>query len=89
MAVMNAADREVARKRFLEEIANIPAGVEKQLGITKAELVAAVNATDQWISDNAAAFNLALPQPARGALTAAQKTKIFCFVAWQRYVAGV
>lgn len=53
-------------------------------GITKPDLQAAVNATDQWIDDNQAAFNTALPQPARGQLNLAQKTLLFCFVAMRR-----
>jgi hypothetical protein len=53
-------------------------------GMTKADLRAAVDATDQWIEDNGATYNLSLPQPARGALTATQKTLLFCFVAMRR-----
>jgi hypothetical protein len=45
---------------------------------------ALVDATDQWIDDNAAAYNLAIPQPARGALTQQQKTLLFCHVALRR-----
>jgi hypothetical protein len=52
--------------------------------LTKAELRAAVDATDQWIDGNAAAYNAALPQPARGVLTADQKTLLFCYVALRR-----
>jgi len=54
------------------------------MGITKADLRAAVDATDQWIEDNSVAFNAALPQPARGALSATQKTLLFVYVAMRR-----
>lgn len=52
--------------------------------VTKAQLRTAVDETDQWIEDNSSAYNLALSQPARGALTAQQKTLLFCFVALRR-----
>lgn len=54
------------------------------MGITKADLRAAVDATDDWIEANSAAFNAALPQPARGALSATQKTLLFVYVAMRR-----
>lgn len=51
---------------------------------TKAELAAAVDATDAWIDANAAAFNAALPVAFRTNATAAQKTYLFCLVALKR-----
>jgi len=54
---------------------------------TKADWLAAVNATDTWIDDNAANFNSALPVAAQSGLTATQKTLLFCVVALRR--AGV
>jgi hypothetical protein len=53
-------------------------------GVTKSELRAAIDATDQWIDDNQASFNTALPQPFRGAATTPQKTFLFCYVAMRR-----
>lgn len=58
-------------------------------GITKAELRAAVDAVDDWVNTNAAAFNLAIPQPARGALTASQKAALLTYVVAKRYIKGV
>lgn len=52
--------------------------------VTKPDLRAAVDACDQWIEDNQASFNTALPQPFRGAATTAQKTFLFCYVAMRR-----
>lgn len=57
--------------------------------LTKADLQAAINAVDQWVSDNAAAYNLAIPQPARNTLTASQKAKLLLEVVRRRYVKGV
>lgn len=51
---------------------------------TKAELVAAVDATDAWIDTNASTYNLALPVGFRQKATAIQKTLLFCYVALRR-----
>lgn len=53
-------------------------------GITKTQLRAAVDATDQWIEDNQASFNNALPTPFRTNASLAQKTFLFCYVAMRR-----
>lgn len=52
--------------------------------ITKAQLAAAITATDDWIEANQAAFNATLPAAFRTAATAQQKTDLFCFVAQRR-----
>lgn len=52
--------------------------------LSKADLQAAINATDTWIDDNAAAYNSALPTAAQSGLTAIQKTLLFCVVAMAR-----
>lgn len=54
--------------------------------ITKADLRAAINAVDQYMSDNAAAMNAAIPQPARGQLTTKQKALILTAVVTKRYI---
>lgn len=51
---------------------------------TKADLRAALNATDQWIEDNQTSFNTALPATFRNNATLAQKTLLFCYVALRR-----
>jgi hypothetical protein len=58
-------------------------------GITKADLRAAVDAADQWVSDNAASYNNAIPQPARGVLTSSQKARLIAVVITKRFVKGV
>lgn len=77
MAVMSAQDRARAAAQWARD--NTEA-----LGVTKAELRAALDATDAWIDANATAFNSALPQPARGAMTSTQKTLLFVYVAMRR-----
>jgi hypothetical protein len=54
------------------------------LAVTKQDLRAAVDATDDWIEANQTSFNTALPQPFRGSATLAQKTFLFCYVAMRR-----
>lgn len=77
MAVMSAQDRARTAAQWARD--NL-----EDLGVTKAELRAAVDATDAWIDANATSFNSTLPQPARGTLTATQKTLLFVYVAMRR-----
>jgi hypothetical protein len=53
-------------------------------GFTKAQLKAAVDATDAWIESNQSSYNTALPVAFRNATTITQKTLLFCFVAMRR-----
>jgi len=53
-----------------------------------ADLLAAVNATDDWAVDHAASFNSALPQPGRGVLKTPQKVRIFALVLEWRWRVG-
>jgi hypothetical protein len=53
--------------------------------LTKADLRAAVDAADGWLDTNAASFNSAIPQPARGQLTTAQKALLLAVVALARH----
>lgn len=54
--------------------------------ITKDQLRAAIDALDQFFSDNAAAVNAAIPQPARGVLTTKQKALLLIHVIRARYI---
>jgi hypothetical protein len=60
----------------------------ESIGVTKTDLRAAVNAIDAFLNDNAATINSAIPQPARGALTAPQKAILLMFVVSRRYLSG-
>jgi hypothetical protein len=53
-------------------------------GFNKADLLAAVAAIDDWIDDNQASFNSALPTAFRTGATLAQKAMLFGFVLWRR-----
>jgi len=54
----------------------------------KTDIKAAVDATDQWIEDNQASYNTALPIAFRTNATLAQKTLLFCAVAAMRVSAA-
>ncbi|MGE0724205.1 MAG: hypothetical protein AB7O45_07510 [Alphaproteobacteria bacterium] len=80
MAVLSNADR----RDVWAEFQRTPEAGET-FALSKADLRAAVDAIDQWIDDNAPAFNAAIPQPARGALTAWQKARLFSAVLRRRF----
>lgn len=53
--------------------------------VTKADLLAAVNALDAYFDGAASAINTAIPQPARGVLTVEQKSRLVRYVLRRRY----
>lgn len=79
MAVLSDADRAALWAQWMREN-DIPLGV-----LTKAELRAAFNAADDWAEANSASYNAALPQPARGVLTAKQKAAVLMLVIARRW----
>lgn len=83
MAVLSDPDRVAVWAQWMQENGSTIAG-----SMTKAEFRAAVNAADTWANDNAAAFNSALPLPARTVLSSAQKALLLNLVVLKRYVAG-
>lgn len=78
MAIMSDAGRVEVHAQLNREIPGA-------IAVNKAELRAAVNAADQWVSDNAASFNAALPAAARNGLTAAQKAWLLSGVLAHRF----
>ena len=78
----------ISRAEVSAEIQEGLSTVREGLGLTKLQLLAAVNAADQWASDNAATFNLALPLPARTSLTATQKARLLSAVIEKRWKVG-
>jgi len=81
MAVLSDAER----ARIWRGIMRYWSAERTPCGTTKADLRAAVNAADAWIDANAAAYNSALPQPARGALTTEQKAVLLAITALVRF----
>jgi hypothetical protein len=84
MAIMTDAQRYDAWAEFMRDI---PPG--RLYAISKSDLRAAINATDQYINDTAVTYNNALPQPARGALTIEEKARLHTVVVKYRYLGGV
>lgn len=58
------------------------------VGVVKSEFAAALAAVDDWVDDNAAAMNSAIPQPARSALSGAQKAQLLMIVVATRFKVG-
>jgi len=52
--------------------------------ITKPDLMAAINAIDQWIEANKLSFNAALPLPFRTNVTVEQKAMLLAYVLWRK-----
>jgi hypothetical protein len=84
MAALSNADRSEMLAEFMSELS----GTREPVAVTKTELRAAADAIDDWVEANKAAFNTAIPQPARAALTAAQKSRLLMFVVRQRFIKG-
>lgn len=85
MAVLIDADRAAVWAEFMRD----RSAVLDALPLSKSDLRAAVDAVDQWVSDNAVAFNNAIPAAARVALTTPQKALLLRFVVSERYDKGV
>lgn len=77
MAVLSNADRESVWAQTMRQVACS--------GVLKAELRAAIDAIDNWVDANATAFNTAIPQPARSALTSKQKAALLMYVVSRRF----
>ena len=81
MAIMNSGDRGVAQQRLMGQLSRD----RDPMGLTKPELLAAVNDADLWVSDNAASFNTALSSTAQATLTKQQKAELLMFVVSRRF----
>lgn len=82
MAVLSDEDRQAVTQAFMQQ-------AQGPLTILKVDIRAAVDGLDSWYDANAAAANQALPQPARGALSLADKALLSNLIVNQRYVRDV
>jgi len=80
MAVLSVADRARVHRGLMRWWSNL----QEAQPWSKADLLAAVNATDAWIDSNQTSFNNTLPNPFKTNATLAQKTLLFCCVATAR-----
>lgn len=81
MAILSNADRTAVWAETMKKNT-------QEFSLTKQNLRAAVDAADQWVEDNKAAFNSALPGVAQAALTVSQKAQLLTFVATKRFIVG-
>lgn len=84
MANLSAAQRAELWAAYMQDISE----ARESCAITKQQLRAAVDALDAWLDTNASTINAAIPQPARGSLTTAQKARLLSYVIRQRYIVG-
>lgn len=74
---MNATERGKTAAQFYRD-------VRESFGCSKPNVLAAVDALDDYLTTNATAINTAIPQPARGAMTVQQKLVLIAYVALMR-----
>ena len=84
MAVMIDADRVETWAEFMRELST----EREQTSLTKNDIRAMIDAIDLFMSNNAAAINSAIPQPARSGATVSQKARALTNVVRKRYVKG-
>lgn len=82
MAILTDSDRKEIWTKFMSDVS---AREEKFGAVNKHQIKDLIDAVDQWISDNLASFNSALPEPAKTQLTGKQKFEIFMAVAQRRW----
>lgn len=83
MAVMTSPQRAVCAGKFQQSYTN-----GENIAVVKADVRAALDAVDQWVSDNQASFNTALPTAFKNNATAAQKARLLQFVVDERFILG-
>ena len=81
MAVLTNADRRAIWRRYMSDASDL----HEEYVLTKDELRSGVDAIDDWVNSNASSFNTAIPQPARGALSARQKAGLLTQVVKRRF----
>ena len=82
MALLSDADRRALWTRIMDEAGR--RGVT--LGnLKKQDIRNTVDAVDQWIEDNTASFNAALPVAARTTMPAKQKAWLLTIIAERRF----
>lgn len=67
-----------------QTIRNILAADTEPFNVARADVLAAITAADTWATNNAAAFNNALPAAAKSGLTTAQKNLLLAYVCLRR-----
>lgn len=89
MATLSSNDRADVWAKFMRQERISVQLLTAVTGLTKAQLRTAVDDIDTWVDANSASFNTAIQQPARSALTSAQKAALLVYVVLKRYESGV
>ena len=85
MAILPDEDRVETWAGFMRELSDR----KEPMPWTKDVIRAAVDAVDQWVSDNAASYNAALPAAFRSTASPALKAFILVLVVTRRHLKGV
>lgn len=81
MAILDETNRQKVWAIYMREISS----AREVINLRKSDLRAAVDAIDQWVEDNQASYNTALPPAARTNLTAKQKSNLLMYVVRRRF----
>lgn len=76
MALLTTPERLAVWAEMQRQISKM----REPISITRPQGLEFIDAVDQWMEDNAASFNSAIPQPQRSNLTATQKMHGFNMV---------
>jgi len=82
MAALSGGDRDAIERAVQRRLPRDTG--EGFTSLSVADLRAAIDAVDDWADSNAASFNTAIPQPARGVLSAKQKSWLLLYVVARR-----
>lgn len=85
MPVLDATQRGQVNAAFQQDATHY---AEQFPGVTKTDILAAVNAADDWVVNNQASYNGALPLAVRTNFTGAQKARLLAYVLRRRYEVG-
>lgn len=76
---------ETARQQIWRGLMRYWSSLRETVGVSKADLKAAVDAADTWVDDNSASFNTALPTAFRTNATTTQKSILLVAVVLRRF----
>lgn len=85
MAILTDEIREEISIRYQSDISVL---FDLLDNVTKSDIRAAVDSTDQWVEDNKTSFNDSLPAATKDNLTAEQKSQILTYVVARRFQEG-
>lgn len=85
MAALSEGDRREAFAEYMTELSTEREGFG---ALTKADILAAAHAIDDFLVANAATINSNLPQPFRSEATPAQKSRLMRLVMRKRFEKG-